>query len=146
VHTEGPQFEPGSTHFFFSSTTMYLFELPTTGAVTFSDFCIDLSNEKAYTFHFSDATQARANLRGILKGSKRTDHNEKDYLSLVKVLLLMSWWILFSLISIRPSDYRGICASYLRYIEMCRPRRNRCQSGTKCVGPSVFLRNCKPIK
>ena len=64
---------------------MYLFELPTTGAVSFSEFCIDLSIEKAYTFHFSDATQARANLRGILKGSKRTDNEEKDYLSLVKV-------------------------------------------------------------
>ena len=64
---------------------MYLFELPTTGAVTFSEFCIDLSIEKAYTFHFSDATQARANLRGILKGSKRADNDEKDYLSLVKV-------------------------------------------------------------
>ena len=88
MYTEGPQFEPGSTHFFFLQRPMYLFELPTTGAVTFSEFCIDLSNEKAYTFHFSDATQARANLRGILKGSKRTDHNEKDYLSLVKVLLM----------------------------------------------------------
>ena len=66
---------------------MYLYELPTTGAVMFSEFCIDLSNEKAYASYFSDATQARANLRGILKGSKRTDHNEKDYLSLVKVLL-----------------------------------------------------------
>ena len=66
---------------------MYLYKLPTTGAVTFSEFCIDLSNEKAYTSHFSNATQARANLRGILKGNKRTDHNEKDYLSLVKVSL-----------------------------------------------------------
>ena len=85
MYTEGPQFEPGSTHFFFIQRPMYLFELPTTGAVTFSEFCIDLSIEKAYTFHFSDATQARANLRGILKGSKRTDNDEKDYLSLVKV-------------------------------------------------------------
>ena len=126
---------------------MYLFELPTTGAVTFSEFCIDLTNEKAYTFHLSDATQARANLRGILKGSKRTDHNEKDYLSLVKVLLILCLaWILLSLTSIRPSDYRGISASYLCYIELCHPRRNKRQSGTKCVGPSLFLQNCKPIQ
>ena len=80
----------------FLSTTMYLYELPTTGAVTFSEICVDLSSEKAYTFHFSDATQARANLRGILKGSKRTDHNEKDYLSLVKVRRPASQ-VLFSL-------------------------------------------------
>ena len=66
---------------------MYLYKLPTTGAVTFSEFCIDLSNEKAYASHFSNATQARANLRGILKGNKRTGPNEKDYLSLVKVSL-----------------------------------------------------------
>jgi hypothetical protein len=80
---------------FFLSTTMYLYELPTTGAVMFPEFCIDLSNEKAYASYFLDATQARANLRGILKGSKRADHNEKDYLSLVKVLLPMIFLFFF---------------------------------------------------
>ena len=143
MYTEGPQFEPGSTHFFSYQRPMYLFELPTTGAVTFSEFCIDLSVEEAYTFHFSDATQARANLRGILKGSKRTDHNEKDYLSLVKVFLFMSLWMLFLLTAMCPSDYRGVSASYLCYIELCHPQRNRRQSGTKCVGS---LKNCKPIQ
>ena len=123
---------------------MYLYELPTTGAVTFSDFCIDLSNEKAYASYFSDATQARANLRGILKGSKRTDHDEKDYLSLVKVLFFSYDFILLT--SICPEDYRGIPALYSSVIELCRARRSRHQSGTKCVGPSVYLsKTAKPI-
>lgn len=77
---------------------MYLYELPTTGAVTFSDFCIDLGDKKPYIFFFSTATQARANLRGILKDSKRTDHNEKDYLSLVKVTSFLCLGIYFSLL------------------------------------------------
>ena len=64
---------------------MYLYELPTTGAVSFSDFCDDYSSDKAYTHHMPEATQTRANLRGILKESKRTDHGEKDYLALIKV-------------------------------------------------------------
>ena len=56
---------------FLSTTTMYLQELSTTGAVPFSEFCIDLSSKKAYIFHLSYATQAKANLRGILKGSNK---------------------------------------------------------------------------
>ncbi|ESK90332.1 ph-response regulator protein palc [Moniliophthora roreri MCA 2997] len=63
----------------------YLYELPTTGAVSFSDFVLDQSSNRAYTRHISDITQTRANLRGILKESKRTD-GEKDYLTLVKTL------------------------------------------------------------
>ncbi|KAL0956836.1 hypothetical protein HGRIS_002948 [Hohenbuehelia grisea] len=64
----------------------YLYELPTTGAIAFSDFCVDQSISKAYTAHISDTTQARANLRALLKESKRTDDDEKDYLRVVKVL------------------------------------------------------------
>lgn len=60
----------------------YLYELPTTGAISFADFCLD---ERAlYTAYIAEATQARANLRGALKESKR-DHGEKDYLKLIKV-------------------------------------------------------------
>ncbi|KAJ7729649.1 BRO1 domain-containing protein [Mycena maculata] len=66
--------------------SLYLYELPTTGAISFSDFCSDASPEKLYTTHISDATQTRANLRGVLKESKRTQDGEKDYLKLVKVL------------------------------------------------------------
>ncbi|KAF9527292.1 BRO1-like domain-containing protein [Crepidotus variabilis] len=65
---------------------MYLYDLPTTGSVSFVDLCIDRSLDKAYTRHISEATQARANLRGVLKDSKRTDHGEKDFLSLVKLI------------------------------------------------------------
>lgn len=64
--------------------SMYTYELPTTGAVSFSNFCVDQSRDRAYTHHIPEATQARANLRGLLKDSKRTE-GEKDYLALVKV-------------------------------------------------------------
>jgi hypothetical protein len=60
----------------------YLYELPTTGATSFADFCTDETS--SYAAHISRATQARADLRGALKESKR-DHGEKDYLKLVKV-------------------------------------------------------------
>lgn len=59
----------------------YLYELPTTGAVSFGDFLYDQS--ASYISAISDTTEARANLRAALKESKRTD--EKDYLKLVKV-------------------------------------------------------------
>lgn len=67
---------------------MYLYQLPTTGAISFSDFCVDHSIDKVYTHQIPEATQARANLRGVLKENKRTDHEEKDFLSLVKVCWL----------------------------------------------------------
>lgn len=68
---------------------MYTYELPTTGAISFSNFCVDQSHDRAYTHHIPEATQARANLRGLLKDSKRTE-GEKDYLALVKVRHLSS--------------------------------------------------------
>jgi hypothetical protein len=60
----------------------FLFELPTTGAISFADFCVD--SDGLYTLQLAEATQARANVRAALKESKRTD-GEKDYLRLVKV-------------------------------------------------------------
>jgi hypothetical protein len=63
---------------------MYIYELPTTGAISFSEFCVDHSAEKAYNRYFAEASQARANLRGVLKDSKR---GEKDFLGLVKASL-----------------------------------------------------------
>lgn len=62
--------------------SIYLYELPTTGSISFVDFCSDEND--VYTTHLSEATQARANLRGALKESKR-DNGEKDFLKLVKV-------------------------------------------------------------
>ncbi|EIN11903.1 hypothetical protein PUNSTDRAFT_63546 [Punctularia strigosozonata HHB-11173 SS5] len=58
----------------------YLYELPTTGAVSFADFCHDPTG--SYTTQLANATQARANLRVALKESKRAD-GEKDHLRLV---------------------------------------------------------------
>lgn len=60
----------------------YLYELPTTGAISFQDFCVDQS--ASYSSQLAEATQARANLRAVLKESKRTD-GEKDFLRVVKV-------------------------------------------------------------
>jgi hypothetical protein len=64
---------------------MYLYELPTTGAISFTDFCVDQSTDKVYTSHILETTQARANIRAALKASKRTEDGAKDYLSLIKV-------------------------------------------------------------
>ncbi|KAJ3553450.1 hypothetical protein NP233_g12639 [Leucocoprinus birnbaumii] len=65
---------------------MYLYELPTTGAISFSDFCIDQSTDKIYSTRILEATEARANVRAALKASKRTEDGTKDYLSLTKKL------------------------------------------------------------
>ena len=66
---------------------MYVYELPTTSAVSFSELCIDQSIDKGYTYCIPEATQARANLHALLKESKRTEHGAKDFLALVKVSL-----------------------------------------------------------
>lgn len=65
----------------------YVYELPTTGAISFTDFCLDENG--LYTAHIVEATQARANLRGALKENKRDVSGEKDYLKLVKVSLFV---------------------------------------------------------
>jgi hypothetical protein len=63
----------------------YLYELPTTGAISFGEFLYDRS--AAYISEVSDTTEARANLRAVLKESKRS--SEKDYLRLVKVVIFI---------------------------------------------------------
>jgi hypothetical protein len=68
----------------------YLFELPTTGAISFGDFCVDATASNAYASHIAEATQARANLRSVLKATKRTDTDDKDYLRLIKVRITVS--------------------------------------------------------
>ncbi|EMD37643.1 hypothetical protein CERSUDRAFT_136342 [Gelatoporia subvermispora B] len=62
----------------------YQYELPTTGAVSFAEFLQD--DSATYISEIAECTEARANLRAILKESKRTDDGEKDYLKLVKAL------------------------------------------------------------
>ena len=63
----------------------YLYELPTTGAISFADFCLDKSSDSSHVSHISETTLSRANLRTALKESKRADDDEKDNLKLVKV-------------------------------------------------------------
>lgn len=60
----------------------YQYELPTTGAVSFTDICIDGTG--SYTVALVEATTARANLRSILKEHKH-GAGEKDYLRIIKV-------------------------------------------------------------
>ncbi|KAG6836563.1 hypothetical protein H0H93_006790 [Arthromyces matolae] len=71
-----------------SSPLMFLYELPTSGAISFSDFCNDLTVNKRHVIDIPAATQARANIRSVLKDNKRTDHERKDFLQLVKVRTL----------------------------------------------------------
>ncbi|KAH7917850.1 hypothetical protein BV22DRAFT_1187593 [Leucogyrophana mollusca] len=59
--------------------SIYVNELPTTGAICFADFCVDQSPEGTYAAHLAEAAQARADPRGVLKVGKRTDRNDKDY-------------------------------------------------------------------
>lgn len=63
-------------------TSIYAFELPTTGSLSYSDHVTN--GLDIYATQISGATQARANLRAVLKESKHTD-GDKDYLRLVKV-------------------------------------------------------------
>ncbi|CAG7854766.1 SubName: Full=Uncharacterized protein {ECO:0000313/EMBL:CCA66326.1} [Serendipita indica DSM 11827] len=62
----------------------YVYELPTTGNVVFSEFILDQTGQ--YSHAIGNATVARTNLRAVLKESKRTDEGEKDYLRIVKVI------------------------------------------------------------
>ncbi|KAG8746358.1 hypothetical protein FRC10_005347 [Ceratobasidium sp. 414] len=62
----------------------YVYELPTTGALSFSELCTDITG--SYAAQLASATEARANVRAVLKASKRTDAGERDYLKVVKAL------------------------------------------------------------
>jgi hypothetical protein len=61
----------------------YVYELPTTGSIVFSDVLVDETGR--YTHNIANATLARSNLRAALKESKRTDEAEKDHLRIIKV-------------------------------------------------------------
>ena len=65
--------------------TTYVYELPTTGAISFSSFAIDSTEDNAYTSRIAEATQTRANMRAVLKQSRRTDSEDRDYLRIIKV-------------------------------------------------------------
>ncbi|KAF8332653.1 uncharacterized protein EI90DRAFT_3122400 [Cantharellus anzutake] len=61
---------------------MLVFELPTTGSVSFQDIIIDPSS--AYGARLDGASSARASVRAILKESKRS--GDRDFLKVLKVL------------------------------------------------------------
>ncbi|KAL4078312.1 BRO1 domain-containing protein [Scleroderma yunnanense] len=61
---------------------MFLFNLPTTAAVSFADLCV--ADRTAQSI--ADTTHARATLRAVLKHARRTDDQHKDYLSIIKAI------------------------------------------------------------
>jgi hypothetical protein len=61
----------------------YLYDLPTTGALSLSELCTDITGSHAA--QLVSATEARANVRAVLKASRRADAGERDYLKVVKV-------------------------------------------------------------
>jgi len=106
---------------------MYLYELPTTGAISFADFCTDHSGIKAYTHYIPQVTEARANLRGFLKENKRTEDHERDYLSLIKVCN--------SLLSLYyPAESSQLLEEYIPYIRAL----------IECVGHDEIILKTEP--
>lgn len=67
-----------------ATMSSYVYELPTTGSVVFSEILVDETGK--YTHAIANATLARSNLRAALKESKRTDEGEKDHLKIIKVV------------------------------------------------------------
>ncbi|KZT61984.1 hypothetical protein CALCODRAFT_426793 [Calocera cornea HHB12733] len=63
--------------------SVFYYELPTTGAVTFGDLLDDRTG--LHTEHISSASSSRAQVRGILKETKRMGA-QKDYLRVIKVM------------------------------------------------------------
>lgn len=101
--------------------SVYLYELPTTGAVSFADFCVDETDGRIYSTHIAEATQARANLRSILKESKRADSGEKDYLRLVKVSTYLNSMALSFMFDL---DTGRVSTEFTWHYELCTIRRN----------------------
>ncbi|KAG8813461.1 hypothetical protein FRC17_001574 [Serendipita sp. 399] len=65
----------------------YVYELPTTGNISFSEILVDQTGQ--YTHAVANATAARSSLRALLKESKRTEDGERDYLRIIKAVF--SW-------------------------------------------------------
>ncbi|KAH7920117.1 hypothetical protein BV22DRAFT_1133338 [Leucogyrophana mollusca] len=108
--------------------SIYIYEVPITVAICFADFCVDQSPTSAYAAHLADATRARANPRGALEESKRTDRDDKDHLRLIKVLY-----------EYLPQPYGGM--GCVAAGERSPSNRNQCSPGAR---PSVYLFNASP--
>ncbi|KZV79689.1 hypothetical protein EXIGLDRAFT_743064 [Exidia glandulosa HHB12029] len=76
---------------------MWVYELPTTGSVSFADFVA--GGDPA---HIARTTTARAGLKTLLKSAKRSD-GERDYLNLVKTIDEYLPW-LYALIDAVEAD------------------------------------------
>lgn len=63
----------------------FLFDLPTTGAINFTDFLTDPSGSSGYAAKLADASAARARVRAVLKECRRTDEQSRDWSGAVKV-------------------------------------------------------------
>ncbi|KZO98781.1 hypothetical protein CALVIDRAFT_478004 [Calocera viscosa TUFC12733] len=63
--------------------SVFYYELPTTGAITFGDLLEDCTG--SHTEHISSASSSRAQVRGVLKETKRMGA-QKDYLRVIKVM------------------------------------------------------------
>ena len=108
-------------------SNIYAFELPTTGSLSFSDHVTN--GLDIYATQISGATQARANLRAVLKESKHTD-GDKDYLRLVKVCNVIQ---LLSQGHISPflKDTRRVPPIPLRHYQLSGKRGSAANSGTR---------------
>ncbi|KAG8839639.1 hypothetical protein FRB91_011619 [Serendipita sp. 411] len=62
----------------------YVYELPTTGNISFSEILLDQTGQ--YTHAIANATAARSSLRAALKESKRTEDGERDHLKIIKII------------------------------------------------------------
>ena len=106
----------------------YLYGLPTTGAISFADICLprnehsstdgDAAPAYSYISEIAETTEARANLRAVLKENRRTDSEERDYLRIVKVraCFVIPWsypmpssrtsgtWRIFEILAHSPSE------------------------------------------
>jgi hypothetical protein len=67
---------------------MYLFELPTTGAVSFGNLFQD--ERGMFASRVTDATSARSGVRTVLKEAKRAG-DERDLLRVIKVSIISGY-------------------------------------------------------
>ncbi|CAG8659399.1 14618_t:CDS:2, partial [Racocetra fulgida] len=61
----------------------FIYPLPTTGTISFSDFLLDENN--SYINEISEATAQRGRVRAVLKEVNKTD-GPKDYMNVMKVI------------------------------------------------------------
>jgi hypothetical protein len=67
---------------FFLSNMSYPYSLPTTGALSFTDY---LENVTSYSTEISDATAQRGRLRAVLKELKKETQSTRDYQVIINV-------------------------------------------------------------